>query len=1183
VKTVPERLQVFVSSTIKECAPERQVAKRAISSLNHEPILFEEIGARPHPPRDVYTARIAASHVFVGIYRSNYGWIAPDMEISGVEDEWRLARDRGMDQLLYVQEPAHERDGRLTSLIKEMKESGSTVSFYQQAEDLHDRIRDDITAVVSERFTNTVSLHDVDDLGPRAVLEGILPNESHRLRRPQLENALLDQLINHHYVVVDAPMGFGKTVLLAQLASDQQWVFLDGRGLTSDEVLAKCTNVLRLQQGYQPIPFVSAEEAKKGFKAIWERLDSVTLVVDALAEPDLLYEALEGRARLSAGKRLVVAARGGSTKFPQARFAIPALARDEIASWVSRLRGSAPNPMELATLAKRSAGNPLYLRYYALGQHSDAEADLQELEIRNWSGLEATGREALSYMALIDRRFGLVDLKALLGGEGVSIETVAAAIGKASHLLRRSGHDLELVHEHLRESIVAALEASPERLSFYAARLGDYLREKGDFVSAFLVLDRFGEHRTAEELVEAAANQATLAGGGVTAAYIHKRSAEIAKSRLDWDTAIQSLLNLALASQQAGDLKTSTAAIEEARAILLQSGKKDWAIRIEEAELSLSLIRQGLPDLLERLMRLKEAYGTQDEPFDAARIALTLSMVYVDSAEYELAAEQAKEALYLFEAIGDSYGARTAKFNLASAYSGLPSHHDESISLMRELEHDGESQEGPRERLLLCNMYTRRHRESGNTELAARFAQEAISIGESLGDLRTVAINRINLGNVYRQEDRVEAALEEYEAADRAAHEASLARLEAAANELIASVHNQVGRWALGRMHAEHAVGLLRDSSDSRTLARALEERAKALEGEGSAEAAAAYVKAGRAAAAAGNAKDYAIDLLWEALRLDADPNRSSQLLLHVAEFLDIESLPPLVDGSTVSVQLEAFKALLLPLSGQLTPLQLIPVIALLSHCVLGDGPSPLVQYALTKMAEFVIASASEFTPAKAAAILGSLIAIAQPDQFSLAQLAKLAEDASAKLNTVSFKPHHDGAAHWTLEMQFSSRVTCTLDELDDSSKMAATCFVITMWLVALAEELQEAAIKIDQIPRVEAQIQISTFTGASQYVADFLRDVRLGPENLVVVTEATNLESETPPPLIAICYDDLAKSWKPTKDRISPYHILLASVAERLIVHILRGRVERESLRPKLAGVIRRLASRAPKATQQQ
>ena len=97
-----DRLRVFVSSTIKECAAERAVVRDAIRAINHEPILFEDIGARPHPPRELYEARLEISQIFVGIYRESYGWIAPDMDVSEIEDEFRLAAARGMDRLVYV-------------------------------------------------------------------------------------------------------------------------------------------------------------------------------------------------------------------------------------------------------------------------------------------------------------------------------------------------------------------------------------------------------------------------------------------------------------------------------------------------------------------------------------------------------------------------------------------------------------------------------------------------------------------------------------------------------------------------------------------------------------------------------------------------------------------------------------------------------------------------------------------------------------------------------------------------------------------------------------------------------------------------------------------------------------------------------------------------------------------------
>jgi hypothetical protein len=55
IQTPDRRLRVFVSSTLGELAQERRAVSRAISALRLTPVLFE-LGARPHPPRELYRA-----------------------------------------------------------------------------------------------------------------------------------------------------------------------------------------------------------------------------------------------------------------------------------------------------------------------------------------------------------------------------------------------------------------------------------------------------------------------------------------------------------------------------------------------------------------------------------------------------------------------------------------------------------------------------------------------------------------------------------------------------------------------------------------------------------------------------------------------------------------------------------------------------------------------------------------------------------------------------------------------------------------------------------------------------------------------------------------------------------------------------------------------------------------------
>src|SRR5215469_12400012 len=114
ILTPDQRVRVFISSTLGELAAERAAARRAITRLHLVPVFYES-GARPHPPRSMYRAYLAQSQVFVGIYWQQYGWVAPGMEISGLEDEFRLAA--GMPMLLYLKRPAPGQEPRLAAML----------------------------------------------------------------------------------------------------------------------------------------------------------------------------------------------------------------------------------------------------------------------------------------------------------------------------------------------------------------------------------------------------------------------------------------------------------------------------------------------------------------------------------------------------------------------------------------------------------------------------------------------------------------------------------------------------------------------------------------------------------------------------------------------------------------------------------------------------------------------------------------------------------------------------------------------------------------------------------------------------------------------------------------------------------------------------------------------------------
>jgi predicted ATPase len=220
ILTPDQRLRVFVSSTLRELALERTAAREAISSLHLAPVLFE-LGARPHAPRDLYSAYVDQCDVFVGVYWQSYGWIVPGGMISGLEDEFDLAQGKPM--LLYIKEPAPEREERLGALIRRIEEeAGPAYRTFASPTELGDLVTNDLALLLAERFQRTAE---------EPEQQSRLPAQTTSFVGRDDELAELLELIERsdvRLVTLTGPGGIGKTRLAIEAARRLIPNFADG-------------------------------------------------------------------------------------------------------------------------------------------------------------------------------------------------------------------------------------------------------------------------------------------------------------------------------------------------------------------------------------------------------------------------------------------------------------------------------------------------------------------------------------------------------------------------------------------------------------------------------------------------------------------------------------------------------------------------------------------------------------------------------------------------------------------------------------------------------------------------------------------------------------------------------------------------------------------------------------------
>lgn len=1159
-----DKVRVFISSTLQECTAERQIVKEAIDSLNHVPVMFEAAGARPHPPRDVYLGGLENSQIFIGIYRESYGWVAPDMKISGLEDELQYARDRGMPVLTYVLRGVTP-EPRLQVMLDSLMGSGVTVAFFENSKELYDKVRDDLTALISSYFRGA-SYQFQTPLGPPAEFLSQIVQPGKLVPRTAAEKSILTLVEQYRCLVVRGILGIGKTVLLAALADQQGWLFIPCKRLTALEILNDATNALYRKLDKVPIGFTDIGQVRRAFAHVASECTNATIVLDDVQDLQALEQVLVSDQGFEVhGPRVVVSTRDTSRLLGFAEFEVPPLNEEEIRSFVQLYRGTSPLPGELTELTLQSKGNPLYLRYYAFGDPGQFATDIQDYEARAWSILPARSQEAVNFLAMAGQPLGLNDLIALMNADTAPIEEVSAAISAAKLLLAENSRGYEIFHDHLRATLLELLKRTPTKHRFYAARLAAHCKKKRDYITAYLVLD-YANDPAAENLLNQAAYQASVHGDVKRAITILERRLTVSKARGRQEDIVLTLLALAQVMKLNGRQAEALERLDEAKYFAANLPSEQVPFSVEEMRLSIIAQTTGEPSAIQALQDRQRSYLEQNDSWNAARLGLDLSVALIKTSRYREAYEQARQAWKAFAEHGDEYGVVLSKLNCLSCASALPEEKEVAKKLFANLNNLDPQQIPPRRRVFLLNVRGRQQREAGNTAEAKVSFREAIDISYGLGDTDAVCTNLINLGNAFRQERDYDHALEQYQAADRRAREAGLRHQEASANELIASIHNRKGNGELAKHFAFYALSLAKEGYSPRTEIGATEELADAHLHLGQQEEAAQGFRRLSSLIRKQDPKDpESYQQALRALRIYCElGQRKKYFEAYQQEIL--QTYNPAIPAKPLLVH---FVSDLPALVRALPDDYVLEGITLHSQMMFNDLPIPIIRQAFLRALDR-LSQCSELREEK---ILRATLAILlnfPPGILHLRDLALIAQKVFTKLQGIVLRLHTDGAAHWTLLLDFARPATVTISQLGDRDDTAVVCFALALFLKSYAADIQRQIIMTSHLPRVEANIQVVNEDEIRANVDATNIGLPQRLEHWSVVSRATNLKHDPSVPLLVITGNDIAAHWKLGLGQGGAAQALFAQTLVELIFHFFEGEVDLEELSPKVITVVK-------------
>lgn len=477
IRTPDQRLRIFVSSTLNELAEERAGVRQTIEGLRLTPVMFE-LGARPHPPADLYRSYLQQSDVFIGIYADSYGWVAPGSDVSGIEDEY--ARSADLPSLIYVRRDGSKREERLEQLLERIRNDGR-VSYraYGSTQELAELVANDLATLVSERFHTGrygaelgvlqgadaapwPALSTYDTPTPLAMTELPRPLTSFVGRQVSLDE--IGRLIRRpdvRLVTLYGPGGIGKSRLAVKIAGSVDDEFPDGVAFVALEavkesalVLSEIALVLGLRETTGAGPFERVVSALRSLKALIV-LDNFEGLVDAAPQLTSLLAHLPDLKILVTSRVILRAA--GEVAFPVPPLRLPeagvvlsaaeALEFAGVQLFVERAQAVRPdfqinddNADEVIDVCRRLDGLPLAIELAAARLRSMSVYTLKDrirssLPLLTGGPRDAPERQRtlrdtikLSYEALADSPRELFIKLAVFGGS-VHLQAAETVIG----------------------------------------------------------------------------------------------------------------------------------------------------------------------------------------------------------------------------------------------------------------------------------------------------------------------------------------------------------------------------------------------------------------------------------------------------------------------------------------------------------------------------------------------------------------------------------------------------------------------------------------------------------------------------------------------------------------------------------------------------------------------------------
>jgi len=825
ILTHDQKLRVFVSSTIKELAQGRRALKKAIKEdLKLHPIMFEE-GASPHPPRDKYRAWLEQSHIFVGVLWESYGWIAPGMDISGIEDEYNIAKKLAIPRLVYLKNTSKGREKKLVGFIKNIeKEAKICFKKFDDYKELVDLVKSDIALLLTERFD--IAESSLIPLVPENYLKRIQEEMAKfkYIERPRMLSSIEKTIESEHKILLIGEPGSGKTFLLGKLGIKKSGIYISIRDKSPLEVYSYLTNKLRIETGKALEKFTIKEDAKLDLEIALQN-SKKNILIDEIDQNIALARSLIGLYYYQ--NKVIFAARSDEVLGGYAikKVLVKSFSKEEVKSYLEQ-HNKKLTPSKFLELFRACHGNPLYLYYLTNFQIEPFPDGLEAYQSALWRELDSIQNELLGFVALslFPLKINMLrDAYNKLNNCHKSSMEINSVLKNISSIIRVENGYYDVFHPYFKEAVVNELDSLGISHEFHKV-LGEVKLKNDRIVDSTYHFKRSNDKRAKDRLLEAA-YIAFLKGLWDIAEEFLLYQINISKIEKDFWTEGYSRYHFSFLLLEKGLIDKANLQLQKAMEAFENCNNQTW-INFVEIQQYLNVISEGKSIVAIDALNKKLDIFKGVDPRGEAGILVNLSFAYIQISQFREGAEAAKSAYEIFIKEKDYDGITACLVNLTSCLAQLDEYgltrkySEEIIKLAKEQSHTRLKAAG-------LNILAISMRKQGDPEGARKCLEEAIDICQQLGLVRTEITNILNLGNTFKDQNNKIDAYKCYQEGLSKAKENNFMREEGRAFELIASLKKQEEAYLEAIDLYANAIKIYKKTGDSLRTAESITEKAE--------------------------------------------------------------------------------------------------------------------------------------------------------------------------------------------------------------------------------------------------------------------------------------------------------------------------------------------------------------------